>query len=669
MSEKCEREPLQLPESWDPEAKLCANYTEYGTFHESRQGASLAEALVANGTAQDIALAHEVLEATLICQEMDPRDPHYGNFYWMAEDTVVFDLNAVEFCLEHLIPMMIEHRARLQPSMQARVLEAIRLGLDEIRRLDVLVAYTNITALDILNTCLGGELLGDVEIAQRGYAKLQEFIAFNDQGGIPAEYNSPTYTRVALKSMMGLISLAKDSATRTRAHAQLLRLAVSAGLHLHEGTGRWAAPHSRAYQPSVECREAPEVELFDAWIEKGDLPVWCRALWQGNSVPHEIWESVDSRVGVGLSTCMDKTFALGVGSLGEGGQADSCMVHYRREKPCDGVLYTRYLINDKWLGDTYHPTDRTKSRNLADEGMFYGVQSTNKALGLYRPQHVSECSSAKVALIWTRIEGIDEVQVNGELVTALPYDVPENSVVGIAAGETYMAVRPLSCTAMGRETPVRLVDIKGDLVLEMYNYKGESKRFWELGWPGAFFKGHPTCGFYLEVGNSSDCADLAAFCEIVASGHVTDTIDEPFTYAGDRPRVRTLAYEREGKSFGMKVDVMAWQQLSRWIGDTELGMPMLESPYARQNREGYVAVADASLTCAAAPAWLAAFPEKGIWAAGVHNQTPCELTLETSAGRVHVAQFAMGTIEWVDGQVSINALVAEGIKVTGANLA
>ncbi len=97
MSEKCEREPLQLPESWDPEAKLCANYTEYGTFHESRQGASLAEALVANGTAQDIALAHEVLEATLICQEIDPRDPHYGNFYWMAEDTVVFDLNAVEF--------------------------------------------------------------------------------------------------------------------------------------------------------------------------------------------------------------------------------------------------------------------------------------------------------------------------------------------------------------------------------------------------------------------------------------------------------------------------------------------------------------------------------------------------------------------------------------------
>ena len=41
----------------------------------------------------------------------------------------------LQFNLEHLIPMMIRHAGRLSPEMGARVLGAIRLGLDAIRRL------------------------------------------------------------------------------------------------------------------------------------------------------------------------------------------------------------------------------------------------------------------------------------------------------------------------------------------------------------------------------------------------------------------------------------------------------------------------------------------------------------------------------------------------------
>ena len=154
-------EPLPLPENFDPQLCMIAKVTENGVFHESRQGAALAARLVANGAPQDLALAERVLAVVLDCQERRPDDPHHGNFMWMLEDSVVQDLNAVEFNLEHLIPMMIRYRERLSAALQERVLAALRLGLEEIRRLDVLVVYTNITALDILNTCLGGELLND----------------------------------------------------------------------------------------------------------------------------------------------------------------------------------------------------------------------------------------------------------------------------------------------------------------------------------------------------------------------------------------------------------------------------------------------------------------------------------------------------------------------------
>ena len=141
-------ESLPLPEDFNPQTHMLSKTTENGVFHESRRGAAFAAQLVANGAPQDLALAEKVLETVLGCQERRQGDPHHGNFMWMLEDDVVQDLNAVEFNLDHLIPMMLQHRDRLAPEIQAHVSEAIRLGLGEIRLLDVLVAYTNITALD-----------------------------------------------------------------------------------------------------------------------------------------------------------------------------------------------------------------------------------------------------------------------------------------------------------------------------------------------------------------------------------------------------------------------------------------------------------------------------------------------------------------------------------------
>ena len=46
------------------------------------------------------------------------------------------------------------------------------------------------------------------------------------------------------------------------------------------------------------------------------------------------------------------------------------------------------MLNDKWLGDFYHATDRTKSRNLVEEGLFYGVQQGPRAIGLYTPREL-----------------------------------------------------------------------------------------------------------------------------------------------------------------------------------------------------------------------------------------------------------------------------------------
>jgi hypothetical protein len=651
--------PLTLPDNFNPSTFMIAKTTEYGTFHESRRAAHLAADLVANGAPEDLALAEQVLDAVLRCQEADPNDPHVGNFYWMAEDTVVEDLNAVEFVLEALIPMMRRHRDRLPTPLGQRVLDAIRAGLAEIRRLDVHIAYTNITLLDILNSCLGGELLGDREIAERGYRKLQAWMEFTNASGHPFEFNSPTYMSVNLRALKRLTDHVQDETTQMRARAMAAKLGLSVALHIHHGTGRWTAPHGRAYHPSVVCETPPEVNLLRGWIDDGTIPHWVADILDDTEYPMQVVETVNQERNIVLTTYLTDEYALGTTTSVYNPQADVCMVHYRRpgaDRP--GVLYTRYVLNDKWFGDSYHATDRTKTRNLPDEGSFFSVQQGNRALGVYAPLSFREGTSAKANFIWIGRAHIDEIWINEERVESLPADVPPGATVVVGSGDTFTAVRLLTVTKLSRQTPIRLLEKEGDLVLEIYNYQGPDKRFWELRSPGFFFQGYPICAFYVEVAIRADYADGGAFAQAIGAGTVDESLAPAYTDATGGERRYSASYRRDGESIGLTVDVMGWKLLRRWAGDTDLDFPMLDAPSACQTSTGRVNVGDAELVCAPQPAWLWASPQQGRWVAGYLGNYPTDLTLTTPQGSVHVKEMQTGIVVWDNGDVRVEAVGA-----------
>jgi hypothetical protein len=553
-----------------------------------------------------------------------------------------------------MIPMMIRHGDRLGEALRQRIFASIRLGLEATKRLDVSPGYTNIALFDIENTCLGGELLQDEDILTRGRQKLVRWMSLTDQFGIPFEYNSPTYTSVAIGSLSSLARHSRDPETRVRARTALARIGLSVALHVHPATGRWAGPHSRAYSGGLSSKLDNRVV---SWVKGGAFPSWAIDAMRYRPERMQVAETAHPDFNMGITTYHSPSFALGVSTTeGLGGQGNALISQFRRQGIMEpGVLYARYLINDKWMGTFFHPTDRRVTRDLMEEGRFYGVQQGPRAIALYTPTALQYTTSAKAALICRDRKAVDEILVNHTRIDELPVRVAPGATVVLCSGDVMIAIRPLTCTDLGHRSPIQLVQIGTDLVLEMYNYQGAKKVFWELQWPGGFFKGVPQSGFYLEMAERSDYPNAGAFSRVIASGRLTDVTETPFTYAGEGERLWTVEYSRDGKTLGIEADLIKWDLRRRWNELGPIGWPMLEAPVARETRTGHVTVGDAQLQCGKEAGWLFGSPGTKRWAAGYHGSTPAQLILTVPGGKVEIDALTVGTVFWDKGKVTVDA--------------
>ena len=660
--------PPALPENYDAQAHMITHQVRGRIFHATIPSAQLASDLMASGAPADIAEASAIFRAVLTCQEVRDTDPHQGNFRWELEDEVVEDLNAVQFVLFYCIPVLCKTSDVLPPALVAAMRRAVALGLEEIARIDVALAYTNIVLKDITNSCLGGQLLGDDNSGQRGREKLVRWMAHMDTYGLPAEYNSPNYASVAVRVLGRLAELTEDEHTRIRARTMLARLGLSAALHIHPGIGCWAGPFSRTYSHAVFNASAFSTDDVRAWLDGGQVPAWIGDLLQRPNVPQQIDETAHGEEPVALSTYHSPSFSLGVASCELKTQEvifialQSSVFHAQYRHPDSarcGVLFSRYILDDQWLSFQTTPS-REPGQVVPEEGHFYGVHERGRAIGLYAPRGLNAWTrrtSAKAVLVWTEIEQVDEIWIGQHKVDSPPAAVPPGEVVVVGSGTLWTAVQPLELTDLGGGAPIRLVELGGHLALEMYNYTGPAKTFWEMAKPGSFYQGQPRCGFYAELAERTSYASGANFAAEVASGALIDEAAPPATYTTGSERTLRVEYARDDRILGIEVDLYEWSLKRRWTQDGPLDWTMHESPYARQSASGQVCVGGATLTCDKGPIWLCACPGGKRYVAAYSGIEMTSLRLEVPGDVVELAEMGAGTVIWDEGQVKIEAIL------------
>jgi len=660
---------MNLPPDFDPTNNLIAHKEVNGTFHSVIASAALVESLVRDGTQASIDTAEKVISAVLACQITDPGDPHFGNFLWEKESEVVEDLNAVEFVLFRFIPLLIEFPDRLTSDTRNRMRISIRNGTKAIARIDVHLLYTNIVLKDICNSCLGGELLGDAEIAERGYLKMRRWFDRTRKSGIPTEYNSPPYTTLAIEVLGRLSSTTMHEETRVLTAVAAARIAISAGIRINPETRRWAGPFGRAYRDAVLAEGPSEIQQLQQLMQAGLAPEWITDVINHRELPQGVVETSDVDSHTVVSTYHSKSFSLGVASRELSTQsnrfiaAQSQAFDLRYSVPKLGkiaTMTTRYLHDDMWLGNYRVTPSRGWDHVFPEEGSFRGVQRGPTAIGVAMSRKLGAEQAhnrAYLAVVWTDAASVESIYVNGNLVTDRPLEISVESDICVVTETLMIGTRVLGRTTLGANAPIRLVEHDGMISLEIHNYLGPTKTFWELANPGAFFHGLPFCAFYTEVAERDQRETVEQFMTEFSSGISAVDLQESPGSGNANQRKLEARYSRLGQTLGIEVDLVTGELMRRFTEQGDMDLPKMTSSIALHSGSSPIIIGEARLDFGAGDAWLLSLPEQELWVAGIQGDKPTDVTLTTERGEQHFQGMTSGLIE----------LRGEDVRVTSSS--
>jgi hypothetical protein len=648
-------------------------------YHDPRATLAYARVLLHDGAPESVARAERALRNVLDMQERREQDVHFGNFRWLYEDAGVTDLNAVEFLLDDLVEIAAEYGGGLSPDLGDALRDAIALGLDEIDRLDVHPSYTNIALSDMCNSVLGGEAIGNEGYVERGRRRLDEWFEYTNASGAPHEFNSPTYCGVDILRLAALAARTRDPDIALRARVAEERLWLHVASHYHAQLAQLAGPHSRSYRDGwtgasgylklllwrllgddalrrptpyfPRGREEAHIGIATAQLH---CPEYVRAILQGKPYPYTCTETADDAGGMDLLTYMTDSYALGTASrnytVGEPPEPwpmfNSTVLYFRRDRaPGYGVLYARYILNDKGVGAIVHGSNRSAD-DLWDEGRFIGAQSRNRAIVAYglmprsRPLH-----SARLSV---RILGVDEgseIWCGDARVESFPAPVEPGDPVVIAEGDAYIAIVPLEPSDMGSDAPVELRLDDGQLMLDIYNYRGPDKTFWEhRSQAGPFYRGNVRNAFALEVASRTDFAGFDAFRRHIGGARLADSVDEEYG--------REITYASDGGSVSLRYSLWDMTMIERRFDGAVYTPPMGRGGAVSgggvqwlHSRESMVELAGCRLLAGRAPKWLAADIDAGRYVFVNPSDEIAPVWLETPGSIVECDAFGFGRIE------------------------
>lgn len=228
--------------------------------HSTRDALDYAQLLLAAGDADRVSRAHDVIGKILELQDTDPTARTYGIWSWFLEEPLSKmsppDWNWADFCGARLADMLVDYESLLAKDLAERIRISLGHAAWSIFRRNVQPDYTNISIMGAAVALAAGELLFEPRLIQYGRLRLRRQLEHVQYHGGFQEYNSPTYTVVAVAEIERILRLVRDPEARDLAVKLHVVAWETIASHYHPATGQWAGPHSRAYSDWLQTGTA-----------------------------------------------------------------------------------------------------------------------------------------------------------------------------------------------------------------------------------------------------------------------------------------------------------------------------------------------------------------------------------------------------------------------------
>ena len=260
-----------------------------GFVHPTRDSLEYAVALLDSGEPNRTQRAEDILRRVISLQDQDPNSRTYGIWSWFLEEPLEKmsppDWNWADFCGTQLLEVALDHIHRLPDDLKHQVKESILHAAYSIKRRNVGPGYTNIAVMGAYVTLVAGELFEVRKLRDYGKARLKRFHDHTLQNGSFQEYNSPTYTCVAIEEISRMLQHVRDIESRELLKWLNWLAWYHVARHFHPPTRQWSGPHSRCYSTLLRSTTLAFIQR----ATNGKVRFMAEA---------EAWESIDAhRIG------------------------------------------------------------------------------------------------------------------------------------------------------------------------------------------------------------------------------------------------------------------------------------------------------------------------------------------------------------------------------------
>ncbi len=255
-----------MHEKYDPEGKMLTNtingynyHTDAttGVFHHVRSSFSYAVLLLDLGDEQYTQRAFDVIGKTITLQDQDTTSKSSGVWPYYQEEPLAtkkspIDFNWADFNSVSLLDVWMGHKDKIPADLKPKIKNALILAAKSIQKRNMGPGYTNIAIMGTYVTYMVSHLFDLPEMKEYANVRLKRFYDYTlDKGGF-SEYNSPTYTIVALDELYRMKSHIIEPVAKQQIDSLYSIGWEIIAHHYHQPSGQWAGPHSRSYSTLVK---------------------------------------------------------------------------------------------------------------------------------------------------------------------------------------------------------------------------------------------------------------------------------------------------------------------------------------------------------------------------------------------------------------------------------